>query len=117
MNHAKVKPQYPINSNPEQTSIDRILQKLSRLELPAKEHFESYTRHKWRLNHKRSTLQGSFASVKLFLELYGKSGKRDLSKMERVAGLNVSFKGVILRVLSRDSRKGKQQRRKMRKVR
>lgn len=73
----------PHQQHPEQTSIDRILQKLSRLELPAKEHFESYMRHKWRLNHKRSTLQGSFASVKLFLELYGKSGKRDLKEIER----------------------------------
>ncbi len=67
----------------EQSPIDRILQKLSHLELPAKEHFESYMRHKWRLNHKRSTLQGSFASVKLFLEFYGKSGKKNLEEMER----------------------------------
>jgi site-specific recombinase XerD len=73
----------PHQQYPEQPPIDRILQKLSHLELPAKEHFESYMRHKWRLNHKRSTLQGSFASVKLFLELYGKSGKSDLKEMER----------------------------------
>jgi site-specific recombinase XerD len=53
------------------------------MELPAKEHFESYLRHKWRLNHKRSTLQGSFTAVKLFLELYGKSGKKDLKEIER----------------------------------
>jgi integrase/recombinase XerD len=66
-----------------QTPIERFLQKLSRLELPAKEHFESYLRHKWRLNHKRSTLQGSFASIRLFLELYRRSGKKDLSEMER----------------------------------
>ena len=69
--------------HPAQTPIDRFLHKLSRLELPAKDHFESYLRHKWRLNHKPNTLQGSFAAVKLFLELYGKSGKRDLSEMER----------------------------------
>jgi len=66
-----------------QTPIEKFLQKLSRLELPAKEHFESYLRHKWRLNHKRSTLQGSFTAVQLFLELYGKSGKRGLKEMER----------------------------------
>jgi integrase/recombinase XerD len=65
------------------TPIDRILQKLSRMELPAQEHLENYLRHKWRLNHKRSTLQGSFAAVKLFLELYGKSGKKDLKEIER----------------------------------
>ena len=66
-----------------QTPIEKFLQKLCRLELPAKEHFESYLRHKWRLNHKRSTLQGSFASIRLFLELYRSSGKKDLSEMER----------------------------------
>lgn len=66
-----------------QTPIDRILQKLSRMELPAQKHFEGYMRHKWRLNHKPSTLQGSFTSVKLFLDFYGKSGKRDLEEMER----------------------------------
>jgi len=66
-----------------QTPIDGILQKLFRMELPAQEHFERYMRHKWRLNHKPSTLQGSFTSVKLFLEFYGKSGKRDLEEMER----------------------------------
>ena len=66
-----------------QSALERILNRLSRIELPAKEHFESYLRHKWRLNHKRSTLQGSFAAVKLFLELYGKSGKKDLKEIER----------------------------------
>jgi integrase/recombinase XerD len=69
--------------HPAQTPIEKFLQKLSRLELPAKEHFESYLRHKWRLNHKCSTLQGSFASIRLFLELYRGSGKKDLSEMER----------------------------------
>jgi site-specific recombinase XerD len=44
---------------------------------------EGYLRHKGRLNHKRSTLQGSLASVKLFLEFYGKSGKSELGEMER----------------------------------
>jgi site-specific recombinase XerD len=66
-----------------QTPLGQFLKKLSQLELPAKEHLESYLRHKWRLNHKRSTLQGSFAAVKLFLELYGKSGKRDVKAIER----------------------------------
>ena len=73
----------PPQQHSAQTPIERFLQKLSRLDLPAKEHFESYMRHKWRLNHKPSTLQGSFGSVKLFLEFYGKSGKRDLEEMER----------------------------------
>jgi integrase/recombinase XerD len=66
-----------------QSPIERILKNLSRVQLPAKEHFERYLRHKWRLNHKPSTLQGSFTSVRLFLEFYGKSGKRELAEMER----------------------------------
>jgi integrase/recombinase XerD len=79
----KIKSGVPHQQHSTQTPIEKFLQKLSRLELPAKEHFESYLRHKWRLNHKRSTLQGSFASIRLFLELYGRSGKKDLSEMER----------------------------------
>jgi integrase/recombinase XerD len=67
-----------------QTPIDPILQKLSRMELPAKEHFERYMRHKWRLNHKPKTLASSFTSVMLFLGFYGKSGKRELGELERV---------------------------------
>jgi integrase/recombinase XerD len=67
-----------------QTPIDRILQKLSCMELPAKKHFERYMRHKWRLNHKPRTLQSSFTSVMLFLGFYGESGKRDIEEIERV---------------------------------
>ena len=66
------------------TPIDRILQKLSCLEFPAKEHFERYMRHKWRMNHKPRTLASSFTSVRLFLEFYGKSGKSTVEKIERV---------------------------------
>ncbi len=52
--------------------------------LPAKEHFERYLRHKWRLNHKPKTLQSSFTSVMLFLDFYGKSGKREIKEIERI---------------------------------
>ena len=66
------------------TPIDRILQKLSCMELPAKEHFEHYMRHKWRLNHKPRTLVSSFTSVMFFLSFYGKSGKKDIEGIERI---------------------------------
>jgi site-specific recombinase XerD len=66
------------------TPIDRILQKLSCMELPAKEHFERYMRHKWRMNHKPRTLASSFTSVMLFLDFYGKSGKSAIERIERV---------------------------------
>jgi site-specific recombinase XerD len=66
------------------TPIDHILQKLSCMELPAKEHFERYMRYKWRLNHKPRTLASSFTSVMLFLDFYGRSGKREIEEIERV---------------------------------
>jgi site-specific recombinase XerD len=66
------------------TPIDGILQKLSCMELPAKDHLERYMQHKWRLNHKPRTLASSFTSVVLFLDFYGKSGKRELGEMERI---------------------------------
>src|SRR4030042_6499005 len=66
------------------TLIDRILQRLSCIELPAKEHCERYMRHKWRLNHKPRTLASSFGSVRLFLDFYEKSGKGNIEKVERV---------------------------------
>jgi integrase/recombinase XerD len=65
-------------------SIEHILQKLSRMELPAKEHFERYMCHKWRLNHKPKTLASAFTSVRFFLDFYGKLGKRELDEMQRV---------------------------------
>jgi integrase/recombinase XerD len=63
--------------------IDRVLQKLFCMELPAKEQFECYMRHKWRLNHKPRTLASSFTSVRFFLDFYGKSGKSAIEKVER----------------------------------
>ena len=66
-----------------QAPISHILERLSPLELPAKEHFERYLRHKSRLNHKRSTLDSSFTSTMLFLDFYRRSGKGDLKDLER----------------------------------
>jgi integrase/recombinase XerD len=66
------------------TPIECILQKLTCLEVPAKEHFEHYLQHKRRLNHKPRTLASSFTSVRFFLDFYGKSGKREIEKIERV---------------------------------
>ena len=67
---------------PTPTVIERILEKLSCLDLPAKEHVENYMRHKWRINHKPRTLQMSFTSVVFFLCFYRNSGK-DLSEIQR----------------------------------
>jgi len=59
--------------------IDRILQKISKIELPEREHFESYMRHKWRMNHKPSTLLNSFHAVSSFLTFYSGLGKSQSS--------------------------------------
>jgi hypothetical protein len=58
--------------------IDRILQKISKMELPESEQFENYMRHKWRMNHKPSTLLNSFHAVSSFLTFYSCLGKGQL---------------------------------------
>jgi len=65
------------------TLINHLLSKLSLLGLPAKEHCENYLRYKVRANHKRSTIEGSFTSVLLFLTFYGSLGKTDLKDLQR----------------------------------
>lgn len=65
------------------TPINRILERLSQLELPEKEYFENYLRYKWRANHKPRTIDSSFTSITLFLDFYEKSGKRELKEIER----------------------------------
>jgi len=65
--------------------IDCILQKISDLDPPGREHFESYMRHKWRMNHKPSTLKGSFNALSSFLTFYGETGK----PLEEIAGKDV----------------------------
>jgi len=66
-----------------QTPINRILERLSPLDIPAKEHIEGYLRYKVRLHHKARTMNSSFTSIILFLDFYGKSGKWDLTKITR----------------------------------
>jgi integrase/recombinase XerD len=65
------------------TPIDHVLERLSSLELPARDHFESYLRHKWRVNHKLKTIASSFTSIMLFLDFYGKSGRCDIREIQR----------------------------------
>ena len=67
----------------ERTTIDHVLGRLSVMDLPAKEHFENYLRHKWRVNHKPKTIEGSFTSIMLFLRFYGGLGKTDITQIER----------------------------------
>ncbi len=55
--------------------IDRILEQISEMAIPGREHLENYMRHKWRMNHKPNTLKGSFFAVSSFLSFYGGLGK------------------------------------------
>src|SRR5271169_1305311 len=64
-----------------ESPIDRILKKIFILDLPSKEHFESYLRHKWRMNLKPSTLRGSFVAVSSFLIFYAGRGKRHIEEI------------------------------------
>jgi site-specific recombinase XerD len=64
-----------------ESKLDLILQKISKLELPGAEHLESYMQHKWRMNHKPSTLRGSFHAVRSFLTFYVSSGKSHLQEI------------------------------------
>jgi integrase/recombinase XerD len=66
-----------------QTPLERILERLYFLDIPEKELFEAYLRHKWRVNHKANTISGAFTSIGFFLDFYGKSGKIDLKDIER----------------------------------
>jgi integrase/recombinase XerD len=67
----------------ERSTIDHVLKRLSGLDLPGREHFERYLRHKWRANHKPKTICSSFTSIMLFLRFYGRSGKTDITHLER----------------------------------
>src|SRR4030043_2426518 len=75
--------------------IDRILQKISKMELPEREHFERYMRHKWRINHKPSTLLNSFHAVSSFLSFYASIGKSQLQDI-----VSEMYKGVRSLILA-----------------
>jgi site-specific recombinase XerD len=61
--------------------IDRIIKKIFVMDLPGGEHFENYMCYKWRMNHKTSTLKGSFVAVSSFLIFYADLGKNYLDEI------------------------------------
>jgi len=65
-----------------QTPLENVLERLRVQDVPGKEYLEHYMRHKWRLNHKGKTLEGSLTSLLFFLSFYGRSGK-PFEKIER----------------------------------
>jgi len=87
MTQAKAVPEQSVSEKAEapreQTAIDHVMERLSGLDLPAKEHLERYLRHKGRANHKPKTIASSFTSILLFLQFYGTSGKSTIQEIER----------------------------------
>ena len=67
----------------DRTAVDHVLERLRPLDLPAKEHVESYLRHKSRANHKPKTIESSFTSIMFFLQFYAASGKSTIGQLER----------------------------------
>ena len=65
-----------------QTPLENVLERLQAQDVPGKQYLEHYMRHKWRLNHKGKTLEGSLTSLLFFLGFYGRSGK-PIEKIER----------------------------------
>ena len=65
------------------SQADHLFRKLSRIELPAKEHLESYLRYKVRLNHKPRTLSQSYTTNKMFLDFYQGLGKSRLEEVTK----------------------------------
>jgi len=86
MNQAKSESHQSASSNKvlrERLPIERVLERLSSPDLPAKGHFGRYMRHNWRMNHKPKTIEGSFTSIMFFLKFYGASGKTDIAQLQR----------------------------------
>ena len=66
------------NQNIVSPYVDHIVRRIRKIELPGAEYFESYMRHKWRMNHRPNTLKGSFGAVSAFLTFYHNLGKIQL---------------------------------------
>ena len=63
--------------------LERILGDISRNDLPSKEYFLEYMRHKYRRNCKPNTLRQAAGSLTQFLSFYRDSGKQHLEQMTR----------------------------------
>jgi len=63
--------------------LERILGDISRSDLPAKDYFSEYMRHKYRRNCRSNTLRQAAGSLIQFLSYYRDTGKRHLDQMTR----------------------------------
>jgi len=66
----------------DESPITHILGRLSCMDLPSKDLFEAYMRHKSRLNHSRQSMNGSFLAITLFLQFYRKDDIRQIERAD-----------------------------------
>jgi site-specific recombinase XerD len=63
--------------------LERMLEKISRYDLPGKHYVEHYLRHKYRRNCKVNTLRLAATSLMQFLSFFRRSGKKQVEEMSR----------------------------------
>jgi len=63
--------------------LERILGDISRRDIPGKEYFSEYMRHKYRRNCKPNTLRQAAGSLTQFLSFYRDAGKQHLEQMTK----------------------------------
>ena len=68
---------------PKKKPIEQVLDRLSEMDIPGKEHAQEYLRHQYRRNFKFSTLRGSLTACGLFLGFLKDQGKAELKEISR----------------------------------
>lgn len=63
--------------------LEKILNDISRRDLPAKDHFADYMRQRYRRNCKPNTLRSASTGLKQFLSFYQRSGKPHIEQLAR----------------------------------
>ncbi len=64
-------------------ALQKILRKLSRMDLPGKEHAEGYLRHMARSNRRPRTMYSRWGTMLIFLGLLKANGKNSLEEVTR----------------------------------
>jgi integrase/recombinase XerD len=95
---------------PRRQELERVLKKLSAMELVGKEHVEEYVRHQYRCHFQPNTIRNSYNALVPFLRFVGRNGKRFIEEIckqdlegfvehEQDRGLKVSTVRMRLAIL------------------
>jgi integrase/recombinase XerD len=71
------------STNPRLLCLKRILSNIYKSDLPSKDHFAKYLRHKYRRNCRPNTLRQAATSLNQFLAFFRETGKQHIEKMTR----------------------------------